>query len=277
MTLTEAIRLVWEIPTLPRIDVRMWGDSVARELFSYFVRPHPRLRLVESKRLGAAMVPLPDTFEEYLQGGQMQALRTNRDHAIDFGYHVGVFLFAECFEQALEINLSMGKRGGRPMAAHYTNRSLFAETMRPDARIFGLLDKGGALAAYAYAPICGEVAVLHYLLGHADHLARGVMYLLVSEVIREVIALKRQGGMPGWLMYDTFYGASAGLQYFKRRLGFSPYIVRWKWDDNPDASMIPSCPVADGTMLAAPPSSERSGTLGTLGNPPTSFDDVEVR
>jgi len=36
--------------------------------------------------------------------------------------------------------------------------------------------------------------------------------------------------VPLWGMYDTFFGASSGLRYFKERLGFRPYKVRWIWD-----------------------------------------------
>jgi hypothetical protein len=30
-------------------------------------------------------------------------------------------------------------------------------------------------------------------------------------------------------MYDTFWGASTGLAFFKERLGFRPYTVDWAW------------------------------------------------
>jgi hypothetical protein len=36
-------------------------------------------------------------------------------------------------------------------------------------------------------------------------------------------------------MYDTFWGASPGLAYFKERAGFRPYTVDWVWRDQPTA------------------------------------------
>ena len=54
------------------------------------------------------------------------------------------------------------------------------------------------------------------------------MYLLISEVIRDMILQKLVIGYPNWIMYDTFFGASDGLKYFKERLGFKPYKVNWR-------------------------------------------------
>jgi GNAT superfamily N-acetyltransferase len=215
----------------------MWGDIEAQKIFAYFVRPHPRYRIIEAKRWGIAMLRLPDSFQEYLEGGRMQTLRTNRKHALDSGYRFGTFPIGTYREQAMKVNLSMSLRQGRPMASHYAEEDLFANLLPPEAQIFALLDKAGALSAYAYVPICGEVAVVHYLLGHADHLRHGVMYLLISEVVRELIEQKRERGMPEWLMYDTFYGRGAGLYYFKRRLGFNSHIVRWKWEAHVSGTM----------------------------------------
>jgi hypothetical protein len=73
--------------------------------------------------------------------------------------------------------------------------------------------------------------VFSRLLGHSDHLKNGVMYYLVTEVIREMIGRKTQQGAPLWSMYDMMFGASDGLRFFKELLGFKPYKVRWVWVD----------------------------------------------
>ena len=33
-----------------------------------------------------------------------------------------------------------------------------------------------------------------------------------------------------YVMYDTFFGASEGLQKFKKKACFRPYIVNWIWN-----------------------------------------------
>lgn len=49
------------------------------------------------------------------------------------------------------------------------------------------------------------------------------MYLLLMEIICSLIEQKAVN----FLMYDTYLGAQPGLRNFKRRLGFSPYLVRY--------------------------------------------------
>jgi len=55
------------------------------------------------------------------------------------------------------------------------------------------------------------------------------MYLLTEGIVDYLIAQKHETGLPIWLMYDTFFGAPEGLWYFKERLGFRPYRVKWAW------------------------------------------------
>lgn len=118
------------------------------------------------------------------------------------------------------------------MHANYLDRSKLVEYFSGKPNLHGVFNNSGQLRAYAYVPVCGEIAVLSRLLGHADDLDAGIMYLLISEVIRELIELRSDSRSPGWLMYDTFFGATTGLRYFKERLGFKPYRVRWIWDPN---------------------------------------------
>jgi hypothetical protein len=42
---------------------------------------------------------------------------------------------------------------------------------------------------------------------------------------------RRPDGTPHWAMYDTFWGATKGLAYFKERVGFRQYTVDWVWVD----------------------------------------------
>ena len=51
----------------------------------------------------------------------------------------------------------------------------------------------------------------------------GMMHLMITEIVSQMI----ESGNYSYLMYDTFFGASPGLQTFKKMLGFEPYRVRY--------------------------------------------------
>lgn len=176
-----------------------------------------------------ALLPLPNSFEEYLRERKKQALRTNRKLALAHGFYFNQFTPMEHLEEILDINRSMPMRQGRPMDKSYTDKHELASSLKGVRTMFEVFNTEDRLRAYAYVPICGEVGVISRLLGHADSMDDGVMYLLVSEVIRHLIERKQTQGSPRWVMYDTFFGASPGLRYFKERLGFKPYRVKWVW------------------------------------------------
>lgn len=48
--------------------------------------------------------------------------------------------------------------------------------------------------------------------------------LLIVDLVSSLIAERRAR----FLMYDTFFGASAGMQAFKRMLGFQPHYVSYE-------------------------------------------------
>jgi hypothetical protein len=230
----QALRMsVWamlrEIMTLPQVTIRMSGDERSRAIYDKFTRPHPRYKIIQSKRWGVALVPLPDRFEQYLKGKPKEALRTNRNRCIRLGYRFGAFEPLEHLEEILTINRSMPERQGRPMGESYLDPDALRAHYAKRRNVYGVFDSVGVLKAYAAVPVVGQVAMLAKLLGHGDSLEDGVMYFCVSEVIREMICRRQKDGQVQWLLYDTFFGASPGLRYFKERMGFRPYKVRWVW------------------------------------------------
>ncbi|MFN8486679.1 MAG: hypothetical protein U0350_03745 [Caldilineaceae bacterium] len=202
---------------------------MSKQVYKSFTKPHPIYKLIQNKKWGVALLPLPNTFEEYLTGKSKQALRTNRKHALSRGFHFERFDPKQRILEILSINSSLPSRQGKLMNASYLDISKLEMLYAEIPNMFGVFDKGDCLKAYAYTPICGEFFVFSRLLGHADNLEDGVMYLLMSEIIREMIVIKNNKSDPKWAMYDTFFGATLGLQYFKKRLGFQPYKVIWQW------------------------------------------------
>jgi hypothetical protein len=75
------------------------------------------------------------------------------------------------------------------------------------------------------------VAFIERLLGHADALGEGVMYMLIKGTIEDLIEHRHGDGTPNWFMYDMFSGASPGMRDFKHVIGCRPYRVTWSWRD----------------------------------------------
>ena len=221
-----------EMRRLPSVHVQLHGDTVCKEAHKSFTRRHPRYKIIQAKRWGVALVALPPTFDEYLRGTKRQAVRTNRNRALVQGFVFKQVDPTTYLDDILAVNQSMPIRSGRPMDEPYVAVDDLVAYFADKPRIYGLINSEGSLRAYAYARVCGEVFVLSRLLGHGDDLNQGVMYLLVTEVIREMIGLRQRKGTPVWGMYDTFFGATPGTSYFKRRLGFEAYKVTWHWGTN---------------------------------------------
>ena len=196
--------------------------------------------------MGVGLVRLPATFDLYLAGRDRQAIRTNRRHADKAGYRY-VHVSPEGYlEDIVDINRSAPVRQGKPMKDAYVDREQVARSFADHDRIHAIVDADGHLRAYAVTLDLGDCVVISMILGHADALEHGVMYLLVSEVVRSTMDARRADGSPHWLMYDTFWGAAPGLAYFKQRLGFEPFTVKWVWADRPTpAAAAPVRSLAD--------------------------------
>jgi hypothetical protein len=211
----------------PRVTIEMYGGDQARAVFDAYTRPHPRFKVTAAKRWGVALLRLPDTFDGYLSTSR--ALRKNRRHAERSGYRYALVQPLEHLHEIVDINRSAPLRQGRPMPL--VDLEWATRTIGAWDEIHAVLDPEGRLCAYATVHRLGDAFAFSSLIGHADHLRNGVMYLLVSEAVRTCIERRQADGSPMWLMADTFWGASDGLAYFKERAGFHPYTVRWVWVD----------------------------------------------
>lgn len=228
--LANAFRLLTvlrQVLRLPAVRVSL-GDSSST--YRSFTRRHPRYGIIAYKRWGVALLSIPAGFEAYLKGKDRQAVRTNRNKALKAGYGFLAFHPLDHLDDILAINTSSTDRQGKPMAPEYCDVSVLRSYFHDKPSLYGITDRDGKVIAYAYVPIHGELCVFSRLLGHAEHLDQGVMYLLISEVIREMSVLRMERGKPLWAMYDTYFGGASGLRYFKTRLGFSPYKVKWVLD-----------------------------------------------
>jgi hypothetical protein len=223
--------LLRELHSLPEVSLRMFGGAHCLAIYRSFTGPHARFRFLQNKRWGVALLKLPPTFPEYLAGKSRELLRRKRRRAQQAGLRFATIRPAEHLDEILAIHASLPQRQGRPLPAEYLDRAAVGRYLRGAGELYGVFNDEGNLRAYAHVPMLGETFLLSRLLAHGDDLSAGTMYFLISEVVREMIARSDSSGVPRWGMYDTWWGASASLRFFKQRLGFQPYKVRWLWQD----------------------------------------------
>jgi hypothetical protein len=191
--------------------------------YRYYTKPHPRYKLIRNKTLGAALLDLAqlttrDQYLDCIKGKNCGAYHAKR--ARSRGY-----LFAEIdrnrhLDDIHAINTSLENRQGRPMDAHYREKTSHFETHR-HFHYYGVFNPEGRLVAYGNLGLYGNFAAFSHLMGIRNN--DGIMHFLVVEIISEMIKLQQVR----YIMYDTFFGANPGMQTFKKILGFRPYRAKY--------------------------------------------------
>lgn len=222
--------LLHELRRMPRVRLQFQAHlnpSEVRATYLRFTGRHPRFPLVRHKSIGVALVNLRqfDSPERYLAeiGGKNRGASLAQ-RARKRGYVVAPIDRNAYVDQIHAINTSLTERQGRPMTAAYTSRSQHFDQL-PNYRYYGVLAPCGKLVAYANIGLYGDFAALSQLMGYRNN--DGAMHLLIVDLVISLIT----EGQTRFLMYDTFFGASAGLQSFKRMLGFQPHYVSYEFHD----------------------------------------------
>lgn len=170
----------------------------------------------------ASTMPLAGTVEQYLAAHR--TARKRAAHAVRLGYRFAEIDRHEHQDDVFAINTSAPERQGRPMSAGYLEAPRFGPNPvrcdRHHVYTYGVLT-GDRLVAYLWLYRAGELAMVSSILGHADHLAGDVMYLLATETVRQQIEFG------GTMFYNLHSSGTDGLRYFKERLGFAPTEVEW--------------------------------------------------
>jgi hypothetical protein len=227
---STTIRTAWETLRLPGVRIEMSGDERCRELYEAYTRRHDRLRIIQNKRWGVALLPIPESFEEeYLRDPRRAHLRKQVSRADRAGYTFARFDPRPRLQEVLAINRSAPERQGSAMHPAYFDEETVRRYLGRTSDVFGVFDAEGVLRAYFCLRMCGSVACGERVLGHADHLSKGIMYQLIAGTVRELSERRRSTGNPIWLYYDTFPGASPGMRQYKRWIGCEPYRVSWVW------------------------------------------------
>lgn len=126
------------------------------------------------------------------------------------------------------INLSSPERQGRPMSDGYQQRP--SDTPLPAyacdrhaIRTYGVVAPSDRLVAYLWMYRAGELALVSSILGHADFLDDGIMYLLFAGALEHEIAAGA-----GVVVYNRHDSGTDGLRFFKERCGFEERLVEWR-------------------------------------------------
>lgn len=172
-------------------------------------------------------LPLPADMAAYL--AEHRTARKRAAQAARLGYTFAPFSRENHADGIHAINVSMPERQGRPMSAGYRERPSFSPLPdypcdRHRITAYGVRAADGTLAAYCVIYRVGDLVMFSQILGHGDHLDAGIMYLLVSEVVREQAAAG-----PGTAFYNRHdSGRGGGLRWMKERLGFTATRVDWR-------------------------------------------------
>ncbi|OFA09253.1 hypothetical protein [Duganella phyllosphaerae] len=223
--LVKGCRLVLDVARLPVarlcFDTRYHPEDV-RNTYRLFTRRHPRYKVIGHKQFGVALIDLRLLADNaaYPCSGAASYVGKARKR----GYRLAQIDRNEYIDAIHAINTSVPNRQGRPMDAHYQQKAARYEP-QCHYRYFGVFDKCGQLVAYANMGRFGNFAAFAQLLGYRNN--DGVMHLMIADIVNLLLAERRSGDGPDYVMYDTFFGAQPGLRQFKTLLGFTPYRVRY--------------------------------------------------
>lgn len=152
--------------------------------------------------------------------------RRRRGRALARGYRFAAIERAHHVDDIHAINTSLEVRQGRPMADGYRSKWEYSplgdQCERHAVHCYGVFAPDDPLVAYAYIYRCGELALVSSILGHGDHLADEIMYLLVAGIV------DAEADQAGWLFYNRHDSGTEGLRFFKERCGFEPRDVSWQ-------------------------------------------------
>jgi hypothetical protein len=164
-------------------------------------------------------------------------------------------------DDVLAVRTSDPERQGKPIPDYYKIRpvQMIDEPFRNGCRLhgedfFGVF-KDGRLVAYTTIFFYGELGQVNHILGHAEHLQEGVMNLLVSEMVREVIEHRSWVRAINYL-YPHVSKTNTGIGLFKRSIGFLPERVLVT-HAGPDLKSCFSSPDDDPAPKPSEPPSEK--------------------
>lgn len=225
-TLSRLVDVVTAIARLPvaRLEFRReFNPAHVERIYRHFTKRHPKYRVIQNKSLGAALVKLSNyrSRDDYL--GTVKGRNSAEHHARKArtkGYRIVEIDRNRFIDEIHAINTSVEIRQGQPMDAAYTQKQTYYQAEK-NFKYYGVLSATGQLMAYSELGFYGNFASFNRVIGVRNN--DGIMHLMVTEIIGGLI----EDGSFTYLMYDTYFGASPGMQSFKKMLGFTPYRAKY--------------------------------------------------
>lgn len=149
--------LLKELRSLPEASIRIYGNDPCRKIYEALTKPHPKYKLIQHKRWGVALIPLPDSYAEYLKGKGKYLLRSNIRKAKNMQFYFDKLNPSEHIAEIMSINTSLEVRQGRSMNPNYLLIERVRASFEHKPMIYGVFDESGVLKAYADTPIFGEM------------------------------------------------------------------------------------------------------------------------
>jgi hypothetical protein len=172
---------------------------------------------------GAAVMDITGGFPQFVEGRRTARKRAGR--ALRFGYRFSEVDRPAYTQDIHDVNTSKRERQGRPMTAGYLQKGVYSPIpmVCPSHHVYtyGILDPDDTLRAYLWLYRSGQLAMVSSILGHADHLENGVMYLLYLGM------LEQQWPLGGTVFYNRWDSGTDGLRFFKERVGLHQGDVAW--------------------------------------------------
>jgi hypothetical protein len=224
----EKMLIIWETIRAPRVTIDCFGGDYPKLIWNVFTQRHPKFPLMRRNTFGTALQKMPAT-DKLLGGGAYKTMRSNIAKAKKRGYSFRAIRPEDYSNDIMAVNLSSIERQGKPMDSSYTDLNAVKAYNGQPGDWFGVFDQKDKLQAYTHLPVIGDAFVFSRILGNATLLNDGIMHMLVGETLRQMAVKRDKIGHPNWAMYDMFIGGGAGLREFKKRTGFRPYRVTWRW------------------------------------------------
>lgn len=218
-----------------KIEITMFGSEDAERVYRAFVAPHKKLRVVSSKTLGVALTPVPEKPNAVFEGACFHEARRKKNRGLKKGFRFEKISPLEYVESIHAINVSTPVRQNRPIDHYLADKFQVQNFCETSSEIYGVFDQNGTLKAYAHGTICGQVFVLDRFIGYYSDLADGIMFLLMFEVLNDMVRMRQSCGAPHWLQHNMYFVSSPGARQFKKEVGFRPYRVTWRWDNRRQA------------------------------------------
>lgn len=237
--LKRLIKLATDLRALPQVTINLrcadtagndpFFERVVREFYRDAMRRHAKFPLVRNYEYGFSLHHMGTEPDHYLHSIE-SAARRNYKKSSRLGYRFERIDFNAHLADVTAILRSTPVRQGRSMPGEFFTREAQPSRNPPsrsplhDYPYFGIL-RDGHLYAFASCMVAGELCSIETIYGHADHLADGVVPMLIIGMAEWAAT-----HCPGvrYYAYGTYFGASETMQRFKRKFDFLPHRAHWE-------------------------------------------------